>query len=298
MSEIRKKEGFAGQKAIVLPKKILDVCSSAPPVNALYITDIGFYPRAQHHYRERHSGISQNILIYCTEGKGWIELPSGSFDVGVDEYLIIPAHMPHTYGANEKTPWTIYWAHFKGTQSQSLVSLLSKQLKSFVNPSSFLEERIKVFDSIYRNFETGYSLDNLTFCSLSFQYFLASLCFADKFSAGLDIAGKDAVDLSIEYMQNNIHIAVSLEELSSHVNLSPSHYSNIFRKKTGYSAIIYFNHLKIQRACQYLQFTPLRINEIAAKLGITDPYYFSRLFTKVMGISPAEYRRKKFRAPK
>jgi AraC-like DNA-binding protein len=298
MSEIRKREGFAGQKAIVLPRKILEVCSNTPPVDALYITDIGFYPRAQHHYRERHSGISQNILIYCTEGKGWIELASGTFDVGVDEFLIIPANMPHKYGADEKMPWTIYWAHFKGAQSKSIVSLLSKQHKSFVNSSSFLTERIKVFDSIYRNLETGYSLDNLTFCSLSFQYFLASLCFADKLNVELEITDKDAVDLSIEYMQNNLHVAVTLEELASHVNLSPSHYSSIFRKKTGYSAIIYFNHLKVQRACQYLQFTALRINEVSAKLGITDPYYFSRLFTKVMGISPAEYRKKKFRSPK
>ncbi|MBA4058419.1 MAG: AraC family transcriptional regulator, partial [Marivirga sp.] len=86
---------------------------------------------------------------------------------------------------------------------------------------------------------------------------------------------------------------VTLESLASFVNLSLSHYSSIFRKKTGYSPIVYFNHLKIQHACQFLQFTSLRINEISGKLGIEDPYYFSRLFTKVMGISPLEYRNKK-----
>ncbi len=56
---------------------------------------------------------------------------------------------------------------------------------------------------------------------------------------------------------------------------------------------IVFNHLKTQKACQYLQFTDLRVNEIADRLGIEDPYYFSRMFTKIVGVSPNKYRGKR-----
>ena len=293
MQAIRKREGFQGQRAIVLPKKILEICAYTPPINSLYITDIGFYPRAEYHYRERLGGISQNILIYCTEGKGWLEVPSGHYDVNPNEFLIIPADMPHKYGADEKTPWTIYWVHFKGIQSPYFASLLSKQYKDFVNYSPFLDERIKIFDSIYKTLESGYSLDNLTYSNISFSYFLASLSFTDKFASARHVIEKDAVDFSIEFMQNHLDVQLTLESLASSINLSVSHYSSIFRKKTGYSPVVYFNHLKIQHACQYLQFTTLRINEIASKLGIDDPYYFSRMFTKIMGISPLEYRNKK-----
>ena len=293
MQAIRKREGFQGQRAIVLPKKILEVCGYTPPINSLYITDIGFYPRAEYHYRERPGGISQNILIYCTEGKGWLEVPSGHYDVNPNEFLIIPADTPHKYGADEKIPWTIYWVHFKGIQSPYFASLLSKQYKDFVNYSPFLDERIKIFDSIYKTLESGYSLDNLTYSNISFSYFLASLSFIDKFASARHVIEKDAVDFSIEFMQNHLDVQLTLESLASSINLSVSHYSSIFRKKTGYSPVVYFNHLKIQHACQYLQFTTLRINEIASKLGIDDAYYFSRMFTKIMGISPLEYRNKK-----
>jgi AraC-like DNA-binding protein len=293
MQAIRKREGFQGQRAIVLPKKILEVCAYTPPINSLYITDIGFYPRAEYHYRERPGGISQNILIYCTEGKGWLEVPSGHYDVNPNEFLMIPADTPHKYGADEKIPWTIYWVHFKGIQSLYFVSLLSKQYKDFVNYSPFLDERIKIFDSIYKTLESGYSLDNLTYSNISFSYFLASLSFTDKFASARHVIEKDAVDFSIEFMQNHLDVQLTLESLASSINLSVSHYSSIFRKKTGYSPVVYFNHLKIQHACQYLQFTTLRINEIASKLGIDDAYYFSRMFTKIMGISPLEYRNKK-----
>jgi AraC-like DNA-binding protein/quercetin dioxygenase-like cupin family protein len=293
MHGIRKREGFEGQKAIVLPKKIREVCSYTPPVNSLYITDIGFYPRATFHYRERPQGVSQNIFIYCTEGKGWVEVPAGKFAVNPNEYIIIPADMPHKYGADEESPWTIHWVHFKGTQSPSYASLLSKELREFVTYSPFLDERIRIFDSIYKALESGYSLDNLMFSAVSFSYFLASFSFTDKFASAHHTIEKDAVDISIEYMQNHLDSPLSLEVIASSINLSVSHYSSIFRKKTGYSPIVYFNHLKIQHACQYLQFTTLRVNEIASKLGVLDQYYFSRMFTKIMGISPLEYRNRK-----
>ncbi len=293
MQQIRKREGFEGQRAIVLPKKIVEICGYTAPINSIYITDIGFYPRAAYHYRERANGISQNILIYCTEGKGWLEVPAGRYPVNPNELLIIPSDMPHKYGADDENPWTIYWAHFKGIQSSSFASLLSKQFREFVVYAPFMEERLRIFDSIYESLESGYSLDNLSFSSISFSYFLASFCFADKFASAHHNLEKDAVDLSIDYMRNNLDKTLALEEIASSINLSVSHYSNIFRKKTGYSPVVYFNHLKIQHACQYLHFTTLRINEIASKLGIEDPYYFSRMFTKIMGISPLEYRNKK-----
>jgi AraC-like DNA-binding protein len=162
-----------------------------------------------------------------------------------------------------------------------------------VNYSPFLEERIKLFDSIYRALESGYSFDNLSYSSISFPHFLASLFFTDKFASAHYNIEKDVIDVSIEYMQNHLDKPLTLEMMASAINLSTSHYSNIFRKKTGYSPMVYFNHLKIQHACQFLQFTSLRVNEIALKLGIEDPYYFSRMFTKIMGLSPSQYRAKK-----
>ena len=293
MGSIRKREGFEGQRAIVLPRKIIEMCKNTSPVNGLFVTDIGFYPHASFHYRERPTGVAQNILIYCVEGRGWLELPSGTFSVGPNEFLIIPSDMPHIYGAAENSPWSIYWAHFTGTQASHFAALLSKQHTSYVSYSPFLEERTQVFDSIYKSLETGYSTDNLLYASVAFGYFLGLLLHPDKYASAQHSTEKDVVGMSIEFMQKNLESPLRLEVLASAINLSVSQYSAVFRKKTGYSPIEYFNHLKIQRACQYLQFTTLRISEISEKLGISDAYYFSRMFTKMMGVSPMEYRNKK-----
>ena len=62
--------------------------------------------------------------------------------------------------------------------------------------------------------------------------------------------------------------------------------------ETGASPMNYFIRLKIQKACEYIELTNMKLNEIATHLGFEDAAYFSRTFTKVMGCSPSVYRKK------
>jgi len=101
------------------------------------------------------------------------------------------------------------------------------------------------------------------------------------------------IDSAIDFMSKNTDHVINLEDIARTINLSPFHFSSVFKKKTGFTPIEYFNHLKVQKACQYLLFSDLRVKEIAFQSGIDDPYYFSRLFRKVMGTSPNEYREKR-----
>lgn len=64
-----KKDGFINQRAIVLPHFIKELMIQNELTRLLYVTDIGFYPKAKGHYRIRNKGSEQNILIYCTKVK-------------------------------------------------------------------------------------------------------------------------------------------------------------------------------------------------------------------------------------
>ena len=52
----------------------------------------------------------------------------------------------------------------------------------------------------------------------------------------------------------------------------------------------YFMHVKMQRDCALLSLRPKSINEIAYQIGYEDPYYYSRIFKKIIGGSPQHYR--------
>ncbi len=292
MTPTKKREGFKGQRAIIIPGKILHQhFDNHPIVRQLHVTDIGYYPNAQYHYRQRIHGIDQNILIYCVKGKGWVKIREKKYTLSAGDFALLPALTPHEYEADEQTPWTIYWLHFKGTSSSDFVDMMLKRMGDHVASISFQENRLNLFEEIYKSLERGYGIDNICYATLSLQYFLGSCCFDNHYLATHQKT--DSISLCVNYLQKHIDKPLSLKDIAETVNLSVSHFASIFKKNTGFSIIEYFNQLKTQKACQYLQFTDLRINEIADRLGIEDPHYFSRMFTKIVGTSPNKYRHRR-----
>ena len=69
---IGKAEGFRDETYLIVPTESFTEYMAHPLIRAAYLTDVGFFPRAREHYREREEGADQYILIYCTEGKGII----------------------------------------------------------------------------------------------------------------------------------------------------------------------------------------------------------------------------------
>lgn len=290
----KKKDGFQGQKAIVLPHNIIaKYCIHNPLISGAYITDIGYYPKAKFHYRVRPQGIDQHILIYNVEGMGWTEIGDKKYAIKPGDFFLVPTGTYNRYAADVKNPWSIYWLHFKGPVADAFVSTYFKNSGSFCGTAPYNQDRLKLFEEMYNYLERGYGHDNLSYINMVLLHFLSSFLFSDSFSkAASKETPPDIVNRSILFMQENMSRMLNLNDLAVDSNVSITHFAFLFKKKTGFSPIEYFNHLKIQKACQYLQFTDMRIKEIAYQLGIEDPYYFSRLFTKVMSISPKDYRNK------
>ena len=142
---------------------------------------------------------------------------------------------------------------------------------------------------LYKTLEMGYSIDNLTFSNLCLGHFLTLFIYNDKHYETTD-EKKDMIDEAILYMQQHVHDNISLQDLCAFTHYSPSRFSSLFKQKTGYAPIDYFLQLKMQKASQLLDFTDKSVKDIGAVFGFDDPYYFSRRFTKIFGMSPKKYR--------
>lgn len=292
-SPIRKKEGFKGQRAIVLPKKVITVqCMANSVINQAYITDIGYYPKAVNHYRRRAQGIDQNILIYCVEGRGWLEIAGQKVTITAGNFFIIPPGTPHTYGSEETAAWTIYWMHIRGVRADAICSAIISKVKGFRGIVNYSEQRIALHNEMYASLERGYSSEHVIYANMCLSHYLASFYFDEKFTYADVGKTEDPASLAIDFMGDNLGALLTLKDIAAHVNLSVSHFAGMFQKRTGFAPIEYFNHMKIQKACQFLQFTEESIKEISSRLGIEDSYYFSRLFKKLMGRSPLHYRQR------
>lgn len=100
------------------------------------------------------------------------------------------------------------------------------------------------------------------------------------------------IESSIQFMKANLNKTLQVASLATLINVSPSHYFALFKRRTGRAPIDYFIRLRMQHACELLDTTSWSVKEIAATLGYDDPFYFSRVFKAVNRVAPSQYRQR------
>lgn len=291
MKRTEKQEGFQGQIQYVIPRPVLAGTAQHILVSGLYPTDIGWYPEAKQHYRQRDNGAEQNILIICTGGQGWFEIDGRRRPLRKNQALLVPQNKPHAYGASQRDPWTIQWVHFTGEDAAYYLTLLNSGFTLNIHPE--LTAKIdRLFAEAYESLASGFSQQSIICAAQIVRHILGLLFFNNKAFSPHHKPGRFRnLENVIRFMRKRLDAKLTIDEMAAEAGLSPTHFSRLFSRQTGFPPMEYFIHLKIQRACRFLTLTPMSIKEISSRLGYTDQYYFSRIFHKVMGIPPAVYRR-------
>jgi len=280
-----------GRQRIEIPKKILKSrVQGNSLLKHLHICSIGYYPKAKDHYTYRKKGLPENFLFYCVDGHGWYKIGAQRYDVGPNEFFILPQNTEHAYGSDLDHPWSIYWIHFGGDSLPELNKMQAVQSHFKPHHVKNNGDIVSLFAKIYKTLELGYSIDNLLFANMCLSEFLTLFIYNSRHYEPTASDKIDCVDSAILYMQEHINDNISLGDLSSQYNYSVSRFSNLFKQKTGYAPIDYFVQMKMQKACQQLNFTTRSVKDIAFSMGFDDPYYFSKRFRTVIGMSPKKYR--------
>lgn len=289
--DIQRREGFPGQRLIVLPANVRKRCRSLPMVRHLYITDLGAYPTASHHYVARNRGCPQAILIYCQGGKGSLHMDNSIHCIRKGYLIIIPPDTPHIYQANRADPWSIFWIHFTGEQTRSILGSLGVTQK---NPLLYVPDTRLIsdaFEEVYACLNYHYSDAGLLAMTSELLRLFSLANLHRGFPCAQRQSAEDRVMSTRDFMERHLNMPLTLEDLARHSGQSVPYYSKLFKKQTNQSPLAYFIQLKIRKACELLDQTGLSVQEIGAKLGYDDPYYFSRLFKKTQGCSPTAYRK-------
>ena len=288
IDNLKIKEGFTGQRTIVLPPHIRRLININPLLKRFYLTAMGYYPSAIFHDRKRKNGSQEYILLYCVKGVGNISIDGENIQLRSNSFYLIPKQTPHHYKSTVNDPWSIYWVHFDGELADYLYAInSSKKPSAFTVP--FNENRIRNFGEILDILENGFEERILEIAHIKLLNFIASFIYLNEVNP--PAIENDLIQQSIDFMKENLGQTYAVSDLAKARNLSVTHYARLFKNKTGVSPLQYFNQLKIQKSCQSLYFTDQSIKEICNEIGISDPFYFSRLFKKFTGMSPSAYKR-------
>lgn len=93
-----------------------------------------------------------------------------------------------------------------------------------------------------------------------------------------------------EFIEKNFNKDITLEETASYVGVSSYYFSKIFKALVGKNYMDYVTDLRIEKAKDMMENTSESIKEICYEVGYNDPNYFSRVFKKIEGVTPSEYK--------
>ena len=287
---IKKKEGFEGEITFTFPYDTVSDFQKNALIKNLYITHIGYFPKALHHNRQRKRGSKQYILIYCILGEGWFTAQEKTYPVKANHFFILPPGSEHSYGSDIKNPWTIYWVHFTGQLAEEYFNYLTEggSLKPRIAIPS--KERNLLFDEIIHYASMIKNRDAAIYANNCLYNYVASFKNIIVAPSKSDLQKTSIVESCIQLMKANLDENLNLYELSKMMDISISHLSTLFKEKLHESPYNHYIFLKIQRACFLLLHSQDNIKNVAQQLGYDDPYHFSRVFKHRMGTSPKEFR--------
>jgi len=93
-----------------------------------------------------------------------------------------------------------------------------------------------------------------------------------------------------DYIASHQFDSIKLEEIARFLDVSTFHFCRQFKQATGLTFVQYLNRSRIERAKLLLNNKNMRVSKIACELGFRSPTHFNRIFRKLVGDSPTEYR--------
>ena len=236
--------------------------------------------------------LDNHLLIFCTKGGCILQIVNDMVPFRQNQYCIIPEGFSFKIHSEETDLSVFYTCKFNGEKSKIMETEFAVVRDIIPSGNNMVANRIMLFDELFNNLTKGFYNANFKYINLTFGHLLATFIYASKTSDDFLEEQNPGIIRAIQFMEQNLDKKLNLNEISEEADYSPSYLTTLFRKKTGYSPLSYFSHLKISKACEYLDYSKFKIKEISFMMGYSDPYYFSKDFQKKIGLSPRNYRKR------
>jgi YesN/AraC family two-component response regulator len=290
------------------------------------ITCFGFvsYKESWMHFKRK---TDEYIVYIIKKGELYIKEGDHKYELKKNDFLLLQPNRMHI--GYEKACCDYYYIHFK----QEEMPDVSKPLDEIVK--EILKKRSESLDSDPRSyFDYSNSLCYLPkhfhmadeSVSSHFMYVLKDsleqynkklehyrIIFSCKLLEILISISKEYVATEIEkhhstysrsylkieaihrYINSNYNKKINSWDIEQEFGFNYDYLNRIFHKLTGHTILNYLSIVRINRAKELIEHTTMNLSEITFAVGISDPYYFSKTFKKITGISPLVYRKNRYR---
>jgi len=223
-------------------------------------------------------------------GTGRVIVGEHSHTLQAGQAFLTYPHIVTYYAADEQTPWIYSWIAFTGEQVEYLLSKTSLTPGNPVFPMDdiFMPE---LYQQLTLAAEASGSLD-LPLKAILYQFMALLLQTVPASPDILPLPRQKSiyVEQYLHFLHSHYCENITVEMMSSTLRLDRKYLSSLFKRAIGLPPQQYLLNFRMAKACELLAETECTIGEIARSVGYQDALLFSRMFKKVKGCSPKEYR--------
>lgn len=267
------------------------VPDAAWPLAAFTVLRAGKVAAGANYGVRRASQVGQDVL-FCVSGSGAVEMGSRRIDVQAGEVVWIANEAPHAHIADSRAPWTLLWFRFDGPNPAAVRTRLFGESVPRVAASdgagfvAWFERLFFVLRRRDRNLD--FRLNQLVS-----EFFLL---IARSLAAPALMDASDPLGAVVAAVRADIRRSWSAAEISRLAQLSPSQTRRLFQKHLRESPRRWLIRERLIAAQSLMIRENAPIASIAEACGFCDVYHFGREFKRVVGTSPAAWRRAEFGA--
>ena len=103
----------------------------------------------------------------------------------------------------------------------------------------------------------------------------------------------DRIKKILSYIEENYQNKITLNDIAGHIHLCESECTRLFKRHMNTTLFAFLQEYRIERSLEFLQ-DDQPVSAVADKAGFSDPNYYSKVFAKIKGCSPREYRNHRF----
>jgi AraC-like DNA-binding protein len=242
---------------------------------------------ARKDYFTKREGLDNYLLIYTVSGSGQLVYRNIERTLGSEQVALINCNEKHFYKTGDQGFWDFRYIHFGGTACEYYHDMINDISLSIVE----LLEIGKYLDEMNLLHKSSDSLIDIKFSAILTNIITEMLI--KKFTPVDNLVFQQHsifVDKVKAYIHENYKNKISLDHLSSLVNVSKYHMLRVFKKLTGVSPYEYIVNYRISAAKLLLKDGGYNVGEASIEVGYNDVNNFIRDFKKYIGTTPLKYK--------